>query len=59
MTNNRKSSLSATCKNAEANDGAHDMNQKTIQASDASAEEHSAFEVSMEKVHEEGECQMQ
>ena len=59
MLNNRKSSLSATYKkNAEANDRAYDMNQKTIQASDALAEEYSAFEASMKKVtseHEEGD----
>ena len=58
MLNNRKGSLSATHKkNAEANDRAYDMNQKTIQAPDALAEEYGTFEASMKKVtfeHEEG-----
>ena len=43
-------------KKAEANDRAYDMNQKTTQASDALAEEYTAFEASMKKVtfeHEE------
>ena len=57
LLNNRKGGLSASKKNAEANDRAHDMNQKTIQAPDALAEEYSAFKASMKKVtseHEEG-----
>ena len=47
----RKGSLSATDKeNAEANDRAHDMNQKTIQALDTLAEEYSTFEATRKKV---------
>ena len=54
-----KGSLSATYqKNAEANDGAYDMNQNTIQALDSLAEEYGVSEVTMKKVmfeHEEGD----
>ena len=51
LLNDRKGSFRATYKkNAEANDRAYDMNQKTIQVLDALAEEYSAFEASMKKV---------
>ena len=57
--NSRKGSLSATHKkNAEANDRAYDMNQKTIQALDTLAEEYGTFEATMKKVtfeHEQGD----
>ena len=57
LLNNRQGSLDAPYKKkAEANDRAYDMNQKTTQASDALAEEYTAFEASMKKVtfeHEE------
>ena len=58
LLNNRKGSLSATDKKtAEANDKAHHMNQKTIQAVDTLAE-YGVFEVTMKKVkfeHDEGD----
>ena len=37
-------------KNAEANDRAYDVNQKTVPASDALVKEYSAFQASMKKV---------
>ena len=47
----RQGSLSATHKkNAEANNRACDMNQKTIQALYTLAEEYGVFEVTMKKV---------
>ena len=50
LLNHRKGSLRATYKkNAEANDRAYDMNQKTMQASDAPSEEYTAFEASRNK----------
>ena len=59
LLNNRKGSLSATYKKtAEANDRAYDMNQRTIRALEALAEEYTSVEVSMKKVtseHEEGD----
>ena len=58
LLNNRKGSLSATYKKtAEANDRAYDMNQRTIRALEALAEEYTSVEPSMKKVtseHEEG-----
>ena len=50
LLNNRKGSLSATNKNAEANDRAYDMKQKTIQALYTLAEEYSTLEATMKKV---------
>ena len=59
LLNNRKGYLSATYKkNAEANDRANDMNQKTIQALDTQAEDYGTFEETMNKVmseHGEGD----
>ena len=59
LLNNRKGSLSANYrKNAEANDRAYDMNQKTLQALDILAKEYGSFEATMKKVtfeHEEGD----
>ena len=59
LLNNRKGSVNATYKkNAEANDRAFVMNQRTIQPLGAVAEEYTSFEASMKKVmseHEEGE----
>ena len=59
LLDNRKGSLSAKYKmNAEANNKAYDMNQKTTQALDTLAEEYGVFEVTMKKVtfeHEEGD----
>ena len=59
LLNNRKGSLNATYnKNDEANDTAHDVNVKTIQALDTLAEEYGNFEATMKKVtfeHEEGD----
>ena len=57
LLNIRKGSLGATYKkNAEANDRAFDLNQKTFQALDALAEEYSAFEVTIAKVTSEHEA---
>ena len=57
LLNNRKGSVSATKKkNAEANDRAYDLNQKTFQALDALAEEYAAFEVTITKVTSEDEA---
>ena len=59
LLNNRIGSLSAIDKkNAEANDRAFDMNQKTTQALDTLAEEYGTFEASVKKVtfeHAEGD----
>ena len=52
LLNSRKGSLSATFKkNAEANDRAYDLDQKTIQALDALAVEYAAFETTMTKCY--------
>ena len=57
LLNSRKGSLSATYKkNAEANDKAFDLNQKTIQALDALAEDYVAFEATMASVTSEHEA---
>ena len=60
LLNSRKGSLSATHKkNAEANDKAYDLNQKTIQALDALAADYIAFEATMANViseHEAGDA---
>ena len=59
LLNNRIGSLSAIYKkNAEANDRAFNMNQKTTQALDTLAEEYGTFEASVKKVtfeHAEGD----
>ena len=59
LLNNRKGSLSATFyENAEANDRAYDMNQKTIQTLHTLAEEYGIFEDTVYEVmseHEEGD----
>ena len=56
----RKGSLSAAYKkNAEANDKAYDLNQKTIQALDSLAADYIAVEATMENVtgeHEAGDA---
>ena len=55
--NSRKGSLSATYKkNAEANDKAYDLNQKTIQALDALAEDYLVSEATMANVTSEHEA---
>ena len=57
LLNNRKGSLSATYKkNADANDKAHDPNQKSIQALDALAKEYVDFEATMANVTSEHEA---
>ena len=57
LLNSRKGSLSATYKkNAEANDKAYDLNQKTIQVLDALAADHIAFEATMANVTSEHEA---
>ena len=51
LLNNREGSLSATYKkNTEANTRAYDLNQKTMQALDTSAEEYEIFAETMRKV---------
>ena len=51
LLNSRIGSLSATYKkNAEANDKAYDLNQKTIQALDALAADYIVFEAAMANV---------
>ena len=56
LLNNRKGSPSVTYKkNAEANNRAHDMNQKSVQALDTLAEQYEAFEVTMKNVTNEHE----
>ena len=59
LLNYLKGSLRATYKkNAEANNRAYDMNQKTTTALDTLVEEYGVFEVTMQKVtfeHEEGD----
>ena len=57
LLNSRKGSLSATFKkNAEANDRAYDLDQKTIQALDALAVEYGAFETTTTNVTSEHEA---
>ena len=57
MLNSRKGSLSATHKkNAEANDKAYDLDQKTIQALDALAADYFAFEATLANVTSEHEA---
>ena len=57
LLNSRKGSLSATYKkNAEANDKAYDLNQKTLQALDAVAADHVAFEAAVVNVTSEHEA---
>ena len=52
LLNNRKGSVNATYKkNAEANDRAFVMNQRTIQPLGAVAEEYTSFEATMKKSH--------
>ena len=52
LLNSRKGSLNATYrKNAEANDKAYDLNQKSIQALDARAKKYVDFEVTMAMLH--------
>ena len=56
LLKNRTGGLSATYrKTVKANDRAYDMNQRTIQAFDALAEEYTSFEASMKKVTSEHE----
>ena len=60
LLNNRKGSLSSTYKkNTEANTKVYDLNQKTMQALDALAEEYEIFEETMKKgTHETEEGDM-
>ena len=56
LLNNRKGSLSSTYKkNTEASTRVHDLNQKTMQALGALAEEYEIFEETMQKVMHETE----
>ena len=57
LLNSRKGSLSATFKkNAKTNDKAYDLNQKTMQALDALAADHIAFEATVANVTSEREA---
>ena len=57
LLNSRKESLNATCRrHAEANDKAHDLNQKSVLALDAMAKEYVDFEVTMANVAHEQEA---